>query len=863
MKDLLRIASLLDYSGQYKLSDKLFKIADQGKVSIPILRRELGKLLHESVINDYNGNPKIDIKKLQSSITNNFYLRPYINSAQLLPTGSAFGAQWDPYNKTILIGQIDDLADIEGYTSLLEHEMIHTFDKGLDVKQQRVDKFYPGFKRLDLSYEDNIKLQGFFEYLQNENWGSNTEKRNLIEKLYWSPEEAFTHFDKFMREDGENLNKWITKAEQEGVFFNNQYMNKEAYEAFQKQNINKIGRVSPLKYFDMTGEPTAWMAQIDQQFSPHNFVKWYSQEKSSKLKETPEAFISRIKKYLSLDQKYWNIRFLAEELSYISRVDSSNFYDNITDPKIKRQILARIAKNISRAEILLKGGVIKLSNLELRTLSPEFAEYIKSYLKDLPIELQKKFYITQDIYGNFKGRFEGIVFDVTEYQNLAGIANWDKPVQPDKVEARLDLPFSQKLGNATVPSTPDIPNTNQSSTTIYKYCNNDDCPKFNEVVQGGSPTAKFCKGCGTRLRFTTDFNSIPKAPKTKSVSVPLINTQETDKNTKRKSPKPPKAPNPTTPRTTNAPKKPINSSEIAKKTSSIPQFKGKSSVQSISALSKVLPTIKKIFTELSLKLDKFYNTPAGRVFSKGMLAKDVLAVILLTNNISKQIKNGEQVMLKDQMDLGLTIVSILTDQETHKILEAVYPPIIPFLENPEVKKWMFGINIGANLLSGAITVTDYISTRIYTTNKSEGATSGVMNTPGSLQALVMPVFQLREKYGEVYNALIDVEKGMAIPQAISKHIMVDASGGIEPYRLSLFYKFRNSKDKIIQYQNSPAFKKLPAQNQLLYPNANSAYAISSYKKARDAARVRQEEARRNNVFNNFGPGSGYPIRSPF
>ena len=75
MKDLLRIASLLDYSGQYKLSDKLFKIADQGTVSIPILRRELGKLLHESVINDYNGNPKIDIKKLQSSITNNFYSR--------------------------------------------------------------------------------------------------------------------------------------------------------------------------------------------------------------------------------------------------------------------------------------------------------------------------------------------------------------------------------------------------------------------------------------------------------------------------------------------------------------------------------------------------------------------------------------------------------------------------------------------------------------------------------------------------------------------------------------------------------------------------------------------------------------------
>jgi hypothetical protein len=220
-------------------------------------------------------------------------------------------------------------------------------------------------------------------------------------------------------------------------------------------------------------------------------------------------------------------------------------------------------------------------------------------------------------------------------------------------------------------------------------------------------------------------------------------------------------------------------------------------------------------------------------------------------------------MVKDQYDLGLTIVSLLTDQQTQAILRAVFPPIIVLLNNPQIQAWLAGINISANVLSGAVSVADQLGTMAGTTNKSEGATSGIMNTPGSAQALVMPVFQLREKYGEVYNALIDVEKGMAIPQAISKHIMVDASGGIEPYRLSLFYKFRNSKDKIIQYQNSPAFKKLPAQNQLLYPNANSAYAISSYKKARDAARVRREEARRNNVFNNFGPGSGYPIRSPF
>jgi len=82
--------------------------------------------------------------------------------------------------------------------------------------------------------------------------------------------------------------------------------------------------------------------------------------------------------------------------------------------------------------------------------------------------------------------------------------------------------------------------------------------------------------------------------------------------------------------------------------------------------------------------------------------------------------------------------------------------------------------------------------------------------------------------------------------------MKDASGGIEPYRLSLFYKFRENKDKILAYQKSPAFKKLPVANQVLYPNANSDYAISSYKKAKDA----QAKARQDVYNRNFGSGSG-------
>jgi hypothetical protein len=293
----------------------------------------------------------------------------------------------------------------------------------------------------------------------------------------------------------------------------------------------------------------------------------------------------------------------------------------------------------------------------------------------------------------------------------------------------------------------------------------------------------------------------------------------------------------------------INSSVIEKQTS---KFVGNKvfSPKSKNALSSALPIINKLFKQLgeliNKNLDKFNNSKTGKVFNYGMLAKDIYFIITLSDKITKQINDGEEVMMKDQLDLGLTIVSILTDQQTQAILRTIFPPIIVLLNNPQVQAWLVGINVSANVLSGAVSVADYLGTLAGTTNKSEGATVGIQNVPGSAQALVMPVFQLFDKYGEVFNALVDVEKGMAVPQAIAKHIMKDYSGGIEPYRSSLFYKFRQNKDKILAYQKSPAFKKLPAENQILYPNANSAYAISSYKKAKDAReRERQEaEARR-------------------
>ena len=291
-----------------------------------------------------------------------------------------------------------------------------------------------------------------------------------------------------------------------------------------------------------------------------------------------------------------------------------------------------------------------------------------------------------------------------------------------------------------------------------------------------------------------------------------------------------------------------------------------SNPKSKNAITSALPMISKLFKQLGeylqKNLDKLNNSKAGKVFNFAMLVKDVYFIITTADKISKQLNAGEEVMVKDQYDLGLTIVSLLTDQQTQAILRGLFPPIMVLLNNPQIQAWLVTINIGANVLSGAVSVADQLGTMAGTTNKSEGTTSGIMNTPGSAQALVMPVFQLREKYGEVYNALIDVEKGLSVSQAIAKHIMKDASGGFEPYRLSLFYKFTNNKNKIIQYQNSAAFKKLPAQNQLLYPNANSAYAVSSYKKARDSQELARKQTTQQSYNRNFGPSgiSSIPVQ---
>jgi len=797
MKDLLRIASLLDNSGNYKLSDKLFKIAERGKLNLPMANREFGKLLNQALVFGDGNKVSIDFTKLEQLIKSNMYLGPFVSKVSENDTGSL--GSFNSGTRELKLKQINSVSQIDDLVGTFIHEIVHALDPGMNPKQQQRMQIRPNYiGSLKLSYEDNVKIQAMLKTAENIPFDDEETRQTYLKSYFEYPEALLDHYDEWMQQYPDEMKIQLRRIEIKGLDINGTWMQKEAFENHQKQYAGKIGQISDTKYLDNRIEPVAWMTQVEREFSPNKMVRAYSKYKKINPSMTPEKFIAILKSDLNTGGYIDFIR------SLVGSESAETLFSQIKDPKIKRQMLEIIAKNISKAELLLKGGSIRISKLELLTLDKELGEFVKDYLKDIPVEIQKKFYLTQDINGNFKGNFEGIEIDKRDFKTIKDLTSL-------KSSAAITLPFSENIGKFS------------SVTASFKYCDDVNCPKYNQIID--KENAKFCKGCGKRLKLTSDINSI------KSTKAP----------TKTTSPEP-----------VNAVSEKLTAEDISKKTSSLPPANVKSSPQSKSNLSKVLPTIKKLFTELNNLIEKFNNTKAGKAFNYGMLAKDVVFIIVLTDKIIKQLQANEEVMMKDQLDLGLSIVSLITDQQTQAILRAIYPPIIVLLDNPQVKAWLIGINISANVLSGLVTVTDYLGTLAGSANKSEGATSGVQNTPGSLQALVMPVFQLNEKYGEVYNALIDAEKGIPVPQAISKHIMPDASGGIEPYRLSLFYKFRDNKDKIIQYQNSPAFKKLPAQNQLLYPNANSAYAISSYKKARDA----QQRARQEAYNRNFGPGSG-------
>lgn len=91
-----------------------------------------------------------------------------------------------------------------------------------------------------------------------------------------------------------------------------------------------------------------------------------------------------------------------------------------------------------------------------------------------------------------------------------------------------------------------------------------------------------------------------------------------------------------------------------------------------------------------------------------------------------------------------------------------------------------------------------------------------MNEPTIKNNLIVSIDDLKENYGEVYNALIDSEKGMSTVQSMTKHIVDN-----NPYKFLLFSNFKENRDLL---------KKMNGKGKEFYPTASSNYVVSSFYK---------------------------------
>ena len=183
MKDLLHIASILDNSGQFNLSDKLFKIAQQGRlnldkqVGVEDFRNELKKLIGQALVRDnilkkeyYTGNPlnfHIDFNKLNSLLRNS-YLGFYVSEirdikmvyADYIAANKAIPeAVIDPINKNIYIPAEYNSKNFKAFV----HEIVHAIDPQLIN-----DNHYSSRNRMDHQrpyYSQDKERLAFFEQL--------------------------------------------------------------------------------------------------------------------------------------------------------------------------------------------------------------------------------------------------------------------------------------------------------------------------------------------------------------------------------------------------------------------------------------------------------------------------------------------------------------------------------------------------------------------------------------------------------------------------------------------------------------------------------------------------------------------------
>ncbi len=224
------------------------------------------------------------------------------------------------------------------------------------------------------------------------------------------------------------------------------------------------------------------------------------------------------------------------------------------------------------------------------------------------------------------------------------------------------------------------------------------------------------------------------------------------------------------------------------------------------SISKNIPTLIKGLKEASSLLQKVNESPAGKLASKALLVLNAHTTVasgleLLTDI---QTQGFSQVWSTDAKKVVQTFANLVA-LATNPTITAYLIPLAT------IQPLLSEIGLVANVVSLAAEGLDAAGNYMGTTNSSLSSYSGQ-----DAKSSVLPLSVLASKYGEVYNVLIDYVNGRGnVQQLITKHIP------------------DNNPEKFALVNAHIAQKVLPPKN--------APYAISSYKKARDAQEQRRRE----------------------
>ena len=193
MKDLLHIASMLDNSGQFVLSDKLFKIAQQGRLNldkqtgIEDFREQIKSIINASLVKN-KLNPLefvIDFKKLNELAQENKLLK----NVKFIADVREFNEREKETLKKRGWGPVKGLYNLEtkemflpkkfnsnSYTTIM-HEIVHSLDPILHD-----DNLYPALEKQLLKGNVVTEWVANFENLDNI---YSPEKMNKIYEIFY------------------------------------------------------------------------------------------------------------------------------------------------------------------------------------------------------------------------------------------------------------------------------------------------------------------------------------------------------------------------------------------------------------------------------------------------------------------------------------------------------------------------------------------------------------------------------------------------------------------------------------------------------------------------------------------------------